>query len=231
MSTNENDSFVARWSRRKLGEPSPRPSSVGDAKDTGAPAADSASAEPSVDLSKLPDIEDLLPTSDISAFLRKGVRDELNKLALRKAWSLDPAIRDFIEVAENQYDWNAPNGVPGFGPIDTGTDINALLAQATGQLTETPLAAGESGLSEPHRFSTSGGLPAEKCGSDLNPTECEEGPLRDCAIASDESPMAIHKPVNDHASAGRKQQPKRHGGALPQLPPKSDTQRKSTPLS
>ena len=80
----------------------------------------------------LPSVEDLKPDSDITAFLDKRVPEELRRMAMRRMWTLDPAIRDFIEMAENQYDWNDPNGVPGFGPLPAGTDMEALLAQATG---------------------------------------------------------------------------------------------------
>jgi hypothetical protein len=31
----------------------------------------------------------------------------------------DPAMKSSIGLAENSYDFNAPNGVPGFGPIDS----------------------------------------------------------------------------------------------------------------
>ena len=96
--------------------------------------------EPVFDPATLPKVEDLTATSDITAFLRKGVPEELKRLALRRVWTLDPQIRDFIEVAENQYDWNAADGVPGFGALPEGTDLQALLAQATGQVREIVVA-------------------------------------------------------------------------------------------
>ncbi len=52
-----------------------------------------------------------------------------------------------IAPVENGWDFTAPNGVPGFGPLPDGTDMEALLRQATGQPssdqvpTETTLAA------------------------------------------------------------------------------------------
>jgi hypothetical protein len=48
--------------------------------------------------------------------------------ALRRAWSADPAIRDFIGLSENSWDFNAPDGVPGFGSPITD-DTGRLLAE------------------------------------------------------------------------------------------------------
>ena len=39
---------------------------------------------------------------------------ELTRAALRRAWVSDPAIRDFIGIAENQWDFNDPEAIPGF---------------------------------------------------------------------------------------------------------------------
>lgn len=138
MSNEKDEPFLSRWSRRKrsgAARPDASPQSDGPANTSVA-----ATAEPPFDLTKLPKLEDLTPSSDFAQFLQKGVPEELKRLALRKAWSLDPAIRDFVEVAENQYDWNIPGGVPGFGEIAPGTDLKSLLLQATGQLPD-PIAA------------------------------------------------------------------------------------------
>ena len=43
---------------------------------------------------------------------------ELTLAALRRAWTADPAIRDFIGLSENAWDFNAPDGMPGFGSLD-----------------------------------------------------------------------------------------------------------------
>ncbi len=55
------------------------------------------------------------PDSDIRAFLEKGVPVALTKAALRRAWTADPAIRDFMRIAENQWDFTDPTSIPGFG--------------------------------------------------------------------------------------------------------------------
>ena len=151
----EGESFLSRWSRLKArggGDDKPAPTALIDANATPLPAqvgeqlADDAPSL--IDLTKLPRLEELTSGSDFAAFLQKGVPEELKRLALRKAWSLDPAIRDFIEVAENQGNWNIPGDVPGYGPLEPGTDIEALLAQATGAVKKIAAADDDGGNRE-----------------------------------------------------------------------------------
>ncbi|MEQ1713973.1 MAG: DUF3306 domain-containing protein, partial [Hyphomicrobium sp.] len=137
------EGFVARWARLKRqeteadGQP---PAAPARTSDPASGAVHGAGGDERGDVTgvgdhpdaPLPSVEDLKPDSDITAFLDKRVPEELRRMAMRRMWTLDPAIRDFIEMAENQYDWNDPNGVPGFGPLPAGTDMEALLAQATG---------------------------------------------------------------------------------------------------
>jgi hypothetical protein len=56
----------------------------------------------------------------------------LTRAALRQAWATDPAIRDFIGIAENQWDFNDPTAMPGFGPMQETDNVPALLARALG---------------------------------------------------------------------------------------------------
>jgi hypothetical protein len=44
----------------------------------------------------------------------------------------DPAICDFIGIAENQWDFADPTAIPGFGPLRETDDVPRLLAQALG---------------------------------------------------------------------------------------------------
>jgi hypothetical protein len=67
-----------------------------------------------------------LAPNPISAFLETGVADDLARAALRRVWSLDPAIRDFVGLSENSWDFNAPGAMAGFGPID-GEEVWRLL--------------------------------------------------------------------------------------------------------
>jgi hypothetical protein len=47
-------------------------------------------------------------------------------------WSSDPAIRDFVGLSENSWDFNAPGAMPGFGPID-GEEVGRLLTRLLGE--------------------------------------------------------------------------------------------------
>jgi hypothetical protein len=80
----------------------------------------------------LPPIESIGPGSDIRPFLASGVPADLARAVLRRAWSIDPAIRDFIGLSENSWDFNLQNSVPGFGSLATD-DPGQLLARMTGE--------------------------------------------------------------------------------------------------
>jgi hypothetical protein len=64
--------------------------------------------------------------------LASGVPSDLTRAALRRAWSTDPAIRDFIGLSENSWDFNVRDGVPGFGSPTTD-DPRQRLARTTGE--------------------------------------------------------------------------------------------------
>jgi hypothetical protein len=63
----------------------------------------------------LPPIESIGPGTDIRPFLAPGVPADLTRAALRRAWSSDPAICDFMGLSENSWDFNAQDGVAGVG--------------------------------------------------------------------------------------------------------------------
>jgi hypothetical protein len=137
--------FLQRWSRRKLGGT--------EAEDTAAPAEPSQSGEPQLapppetapevpvafDLTKLPPIESIDATTDIRAFLAPGVPAELTRAALRRAWTSDPAIRDFVGLAENQWDFTNPDAVPGFGSLDLKEEeVRAMVSRLFGETPAEP---------------------------------------------------------------------------------------------
>lgn len=79
-----------------------------------------AAGEAGFDTAGLPPIEAIDAGAEIRPFLAVGVPADLTRAALRRAWSTDPAIRDFIGLSENSWDFNAPSGVPGFASMTTG---------------------------------------------------------------------------------------------------------------
>jgi len=130
--------FLARWSQRKQEAKQPEPKQdapVAATSDVPAGPPAEAEPEPEFDLSSLPKLEELTETTDITAFLKKGVPEHLRNAALRKSWALDPAIRNYVNPAlEYAYDWNTPGGVPGGGELDiTGVDVARLVSQIMGQ--------------------------------------------------------------------------------------------------
>ncbi|HEV8681121.1 MAG TPA: DUF3306 domain-containing protein [Stellaceae bacterium] len=193
-----DESFLARWSRRKraAADRERPPARATEDNGGGATAATDSGPEPapSIDLASLPPVESIGAGSDIRAFLAPGVPAELMRAALRRAWSADPAIRDFIGLSENSWDFNAPGGVPGFGPV-TAEDVERLLARLSGE-------------------------PA----ADEAPTPVGDASSRDQIIVTD-ADSADHAPAQQsvepqHASAKvpprAPQQRRRHGGALPE---------------
>lgn len=145
----DNRSFLARWSQRKQAAKQPdRDAPPAEADAPSGPVAESGAGE-EFDLSSLPQLEDLTGTTDITAFLRKGVPESLRNAALRKSWALDPAIRNYVNPAlEYAYDWNTPGGVPGSAELGTGLDVARLVSQIMGSgesATEPTAAAADPG--------------------------------------------------------------------------------------
>jgi len=125
---SEPENFLSRWSRLK------RESGLeggDDEKRTpdAVPAADVLSP-PVFDPASLPPIESIVADSDIRLFLEAGVPAELTRAALRSAWAADPAIRDFIGIAESQWDFNDPAAIPGFGPLGAADYARDLVTRA-----------------------------------------------------------------------------------------------------
>jgi len=137
------ENFLSRWERRKrdvakenaraeapAAEPAARLPAPGDDANSVArsPVADVPQA-PTFDLSKLPSLDSISANSDITVFLQSGVPSELKHAALRRAWMADPAIRDFVGLAENAWDFTDPDAMPGFGALDSNIDIKRLVAE------------------------------------------------------------------------------------------------------
>jgi hypothetical protein len=135
-----SDDFLARWSRRKLEvrkqdrEPAPAEAPATEAGAPGeTPAQESDVELTPEEVEALPPVEELTAESDFTLFLRKGVPERLKNAALRRMWSLDPAIRDHIgDARDYAYDWNVPGGVPGAGPLLPTDDVGGMLRQIFG---------------------------------------------------------------------------------------------------
>jgi hypothetical protein len=137
---DDEKTFLQRWSRLKRAnqvplrddsEPSPPKTSDANPEVLPAPVAQSAQSggDPTAfDASTLPPIESISASSDIRAFLAPGVPEGIKRAALRRAWIMDPAIREFIGVAENQWDFNKPDSIPGFGSLELTPELCRMIA-------------------------------------------------------------------------------------------------------
>ena len=134
-----DEEFLKRWSRRKqeakeAGEtPAPAPP-----EETAALPVPEAPPAEEVDLSNLPPIDSITATTDVTAFLRENIPLDLSRAALRRAWAADPAIRDFVGLAENAWDFTDPTAMAGFGPLEhTPEQIAALVERIVGGVRDT----------------------------------------------------------------------------------------------
>lgn len=87
------------------------------------------------DFATLPSIESIDAQTDLSVFLQRGAPDQLRLAALRRAWTVDRAIRDFKGPQENDWNFNDTNSVPGFGELSPDADVKKMVAETLG---ETP---------------------------------------------------------------------------------------------
>ena len=148
----QDKSFLARWSQRKQEAKQPESKPDTPVAVPSEPVAEVA-AEPEFDLDSLPKLAELTETTDITAFLQKGVPEHLRNAALRKSWALDPAIRNYVNPAlEYAYDWNTPGGVPGNGEIGAGIDVARMVSQimGSGSPAEASNPAGDSVIEAAH---------------------------------------------------------------------------------
>src|SRR6266704_3255063 len=132
-----DEEFLARWSRRKreakAAVEAPPPTEPAETPDPAPSATAENPANAEVDLANLPPVESITAATDVTAFLRQGVPSELSRAALRRAWAADPAIRDFVGLAENAWDFNDPHAMPGFGPLDCSEEqLGALVDRIVG---------------------------------------------------------------------------------------------------
>ena len=92
------------------------------------------------DPATLPPIESINARTDITVFLQNGVPDQLRVAALRRAWTVDPAIRDFKGLQENDWSFNDPNSIPGFGELAPEIDVRGMVARILGEAPRLALA-------------------------------------------------------------------------------------------
>jgi hypothetical protein len=229
-----DEDFLSRWSRRKReaaqpvrnteqpvassvpGAPPPAPANPAE--------AGPAKPEDEFDLASLPPIESITATTDITAFLRKGVPLELSRAALRRAWESDPVIRDFVGLAENAWDFNDPNAMPGFGPLDqTPEQVRELAARIVGRVRHAAAdlaSASEEGRIQSVTESEPAQIAEQQADLQSPATAAPPGiPVAESHVASVASSTPVEPEADDHAALQRDESApmvrRTHGGALP----------------
>ena len=214
---SEPENFLTRWARRKAAEqPADRARDANEKADqqkqpdeVAAEAKKQEAEKEEVDLSKLPPIESIGPETDIRAFLQKGIPQELTRAALRRVWTSDPAIRDFIGIAENQYDFATGSDIPGFGPLTPADDVARMVSQIMNEGVPRPLSP-----AEPKR--------SAEMDAQVSTTSTEVPELAEQPPAPQQLAALDGAPSEDGASqqneVGQEEEsaaPHSHGGALP----------------
>jgi len=208
---NDPDNFLTRWSRRKRaadaqpesddksGEGAVRGGEQRPDTPVSLPSASPASPGPEFDVSSLPPVDSIGAETDISAFMQKGVPAALRHAALRRAWSADPAIRDFVGPNENYWDAAGPDGIPGFGDLDPSLDVKRLVSELFGE-TEPERTEGETPT-----FASASSPPAQIGDT---PAPSQDTPPQDNENVAAQQEVAESKPD--------KKITRRHGGAMPE---------------
>jgi hypothetical protein len=211
--SDRDDDFLARWSRRKRAARSGEDHTP-DEEAHAAPEAESdsqlppAAAEPT---EPLPSLNDLTADSDLAAFLRNGVPAALKNAAMRKMWSLDPTIRDYIGPSEYAWDFNRPGSMAGFGPLAAGKSVadflstvsRAIPAEKAATSSEAPPEA--TATASEHAGSPSAAEPVQPPCVPIDPPP-PGNEVEVTAEPAEELGLAESSPASPRA---------RHGGALP----------------
>jgi hypothetical protein len=214
---SDPDNFLSRWSRRKseASAQSARETSAplegnergevvtppcGEEKSPGTPGSEPpAPSVPDFDVSSLPPIEAIGADTDISAFMQKGVPSALRHAALRRVWSADPAIRDFVGPNENFWDAAGPDGIPGFGDLDPNLDVKRMVSELFGEI--EPAKA----KPETSEITSASGPSVE---SSETPSPSDDRPSQHIENAAPQQQMSEPAPA--------KKITRRHGGAKPE---------------
>ena len=221
---SDDESFLARWDRRKRGaapkahgQPKQKNVRDGTVSEAAAASLPPEEAQSPFDPASLPPIGSIGAGSDIRPFLAAGVPADLARAALRRAWSTDPAIRDFIGLSENSWDFNAAGGVPGFGSL-TAEDARRLLARVMGETQTSEPAAPAGERSSDDRPP----MPVSESNRPAPGSVAEQMKLIRDTVADHRNPMPRAENSNiavQHERGKRESRPsvprRHHGGALP----------------
>jgi len=238
---SEDKNFLSRWSRKKReAEELPPQAAAPAAKDVEpkesmavATSADGTKATRTegdaqkFDLASLPSLDSMGPDTDIRQFLRAGVPAELTRAALRRAWSSDPAIRDYIGLSENSWNFNEPGAMYGFDASDPGVDVKRLAEEMFGikreankKSVETEPSSTEATPAEPPKAPEQPELIADEADHDMLTLRSDSVP-KDSDRKREQRLLAVQENSDAavqhyrESEAGPLPVRKRHGRALP----------------
>jgi hypothetical protein len=228
---SEPENFVSRWSRLKRESESrrKRQTELGESALSGAAATTPANADepvetathatPTFDPTSLPSIDSITAGSDIRIFLQSGVPAKLTEAALRRAWVSEPAIRDFIGIAENQWDFTNPTSIPGFGPLQEASDKLSLIAQAAGSLDKLSAPVQDTHASADKPESATGDSRRDELENTARETRAAVATRAiDTEMSNTAESARVEEAAKDNLSLGSTSSRRRrhaHGGALP----------------
>jgi hypothetical protein len=224
------ENFLERWSRRKVeaqrGEGDAPRAADAMLEQRSEPTATTTALPFDVSNLNLPSLESITGVTDIRAFLAPGVPQELARAALRRAWANDPAIRNFVGLQENDWDFTKPEGVPGFGPLPPDIDIKKLITQIFGGGDEEPTRPLHDEAKKADEVQTASASKESACGA--TPSPLPEGTDRPPHAQLQDYPAIVQR-SGSSASRGQEpqsaalvesvtpQMPRRHGSALPKV--------------
>ena len=223
------DNFLSRWARRKSERkrnaereqaPDPAPAAQSEAAPEEPPASAAqqaaaqqtgqVSADPlAFDPASLPPIESIAADTDISVFLQPGVPSDVRNAALRRAWSVDPAISTFKGLQENDWDFNDPNGIPGFGPLSPTLDVKKMVSALFGDA-KKEAAPPDAPDQDTEPASRSGAIAGKQSPTALAATTPNSDSNQDQFVQRDIDTATQHT-----ESEGEVKRRRRSGGALP----------------
>ena len=241
-----SEDFLSRWSRRKQAAQAAAPAkSPPDAEGATAPepvagpgapeshdTSNTSQSAPDVsqdtgaaafDPASLPAIESITAETDIRAFFAAGVPAELTRAALRRVWTSDPKIRDFVGLADYDWDFNAPGAMAGFGPLEGADALRAEMAHRLGRGTAEGMSDRDPGAKKEALGAKQEALGAKKEALGAKPEalasddRVREPPNQPTQIMIEEEPSQKPDPQGDEAA-----RPEREYAAVQQQPEKPE---------
>jgi hypothetical protein len=201
---SDENGFLQRWSRKKRAA-----NAEESERQEGASAQPVAPASEPFDIATLPPIESITELTDITAFLQQGVPAELARAALRRVWTADPAIRDFVGLAENAWDFTDPTAMPGFGPLESTDEVRRMVAQVIRQIGQAaqPDAEVAENSNDSSAINTTDEAPAEEGTAQTLGNQV--------VLQSNKEDNAVQRDLTEAQEKPQQLSYRSHGGALP----------------